>query len=236
MGKQVFLTGGTGGLGIPVVRELLENAWTVTVLVRSEISRTALKRTFPDADTANRLQMINGDVIKEKDLSLAIEQIGRVDALVHLAGGFKGAKSMAEQSEDDFQSLFSLNVLSAFLLLKNILPLMKKQEDGSIVMIGAKPALYPAGENAVYAASKAALTNLVRSAAEEGRAHGVRANLIVPAVIDTPENRKWVNENTKTKNWTAPEDIARSIAWLISEEGRAVTGTVLPMFNKIKTF
>src|SRR5699024_7039057 len=141
-----------------------------------------------------------------------------------------------DNSMEDFQSLLSLNAISAFLLLRRVLPVMKKQKKGSIVMIGAKPALYPMGKNAAYAASKAALINLMQSAAEEGRPQNVRANVIVPAVIDTPENRKWVNEHSQTEKWTAPYDIARTISWLISEKGESITGTIIPMLNKMKTF
>ncbi len=234
MAGQVFLTGGSGGLGLSVVGELLEKDWTIIAYIRSDRSKAVLEGAFPDA-MKEQIRTIKGDVTKEQDVVEALHQAGEIDALVHLAGGFKGAKSVTEQSESDYQALFSLNALSAFLLLKNVLPLMKRQERGSIVMIGAKPALYPSGENAVYAASKAALTNLILSAAEEGRSQNVRANLIVPAIIDTPENRKWAGENTKSQHWTPPEDIARTISWLISEEGSAVTGTIVPMFNKIKT-
>ncbi len=234
MATQVFLTGGSGGLGIPVVRELLEKKWTIIALVHSDRSKTVLEDAFPGA-VPERIRTIKGDVTKERDIAKALDEAGRIDALVHLAGGFKGAKNIAEQSERDYHSLFSVNTLSAFLLLKNVMPLMKRQKNGSIVMIGAKPALYPSGENAVYAASKAALTNLVLSAAEEGRRQNVRVNLIVPAVIDTPDNRKWAGENTKTQHWTSPEDIAGTISWLISKKGNAITGTVLPMFSELPT-
>lgn len=234
MGKRVFVTGGTGGLGIPVVTELLEKEWDVTVLIRSADSKKALEKNFPEC-IDNTLKTIQGDATKEADIIHAFQESGRIDALVHLAGGFKGAESLSAQSEADFQALFSMNTLSSFLLLKNMMPLMKQQGKGSIVMIGAKPALYPSGENALYAASKSALINLVLSAAEEGRKDGIRANVIVPAVIDTAENRKWAGENTRTDHWTSPEEIARTISWLISEASGS-TGTILPMFNKISAF
>lgn len=235
MKGHVFLTGASGGLGLSVLKGLLKNSWKVTAFVHSDKSVSLLKETFPGS-VGSELQIIQGNVTREKDIVNALEKMNKIDALVHFAGGFSGAKSISESTLADFQEMISLNTISAFLLLRNILPLLKKQEAGSIVMIGAKPALYPNGQNAVYAASKAALVNLALSAAEEGRSKNVRVNVIVPAVIDTPDNRKWADEKTKTDKWTSPEDIAKTIVWLISENGNAVTGTVIPLFNKMKTF
>lgn len=232
---KVLLTGASGGLGIPVVSEILKESWQVFALVHSEESRERLQKWFP-GEYDRQLQVLEGDVTLESDVMNALEKAGNITALVHLAGGFKGAQNMEDQTGADYERLFSLNVWAAFLLLKNVLPGMKRQKKGRIVTIGAKPALYPTGENAVYAASKAALTNLTLSAAEEGRACNVQANMIVPAVINTEENKKWAGKHTEIENWTPPEDIARTIAWLISENGTGVTGSIIPMFHKMPSF
>lgn len=232
MKGSVFLTGGSGGLGLSVVKELLAQDWHIVALVHSDSSEKRLKDTFPNEP----LKVVRGSVTNEEDIKAAMNGVNRINALIHLAGGFIGAKNMDNSSVSDFQSIMNLNTVSGFLLLRNILPLFKQQKGGSVVMIGAKPALYPNGQNAAYAASKAALTNLVLSAAEEGRSANIRANVVMPAVIDTPDNRKWANDNTPTEKWTSAKDIATTIAWLISDQGKSVTGTVIPMFNGFKTF
>src|SRR5690625_403647 len=191
MVNHALLTGGSGGLGLPVMKELLMQGWQVTARVHSERGEKRIKEANPGVDR-NQLNVVKGNVTHEEGITSIIEKMEHIDALVHLAGGFKSSDRFADNSMEDFQSLLSLNAISAFLLLRRVLPVMKKQKKGSIVMIGAKPALYPMGKNAAYAASKAALINLMQSAAEEGRPQNVRANVIVPAVIDTPENRKWV--------------------------------------------
>ncbi|MGH2644490.1 MAG: SDR family oxidoreductase, partial [Chitinophagaceae bacterium] len=96
-------------------------------------------------------------------------------------------------------------------------------------------ALHVIAENAVYAASKAALIHLTLAAAEEGRPFHVRANVIAPAVIRTEANAKWAASTKELEKWTSPEDIAKTISWLISENGESVTGTVIPMYHLIKT-
>lgn len=235
MKNHVILTGGTGGLGSKVLEYLLSKDWDVSAFVRSEKSEDRLKDLFKE-DFGKRLHLLKADLTSEEQVQKTLKNVGSFNALVHLAGGFKAAKTMGESAVEDLNHLIKLNVLSSFVLLRNILPKLKEQKDGSIVMIGAKPALYPSGANAAYAASKAALTTLVLSAAEEGRPDNVSANIVVPAVIDTPENRKWATDKTPVEKWTSPENIAEVIGWLISQKGRRVTGSVIPMYNKLKTF
>lgn len=194
-----------------------------------------MRSRFPDK-SGKRLILMAGDVLRQEDIEAALKEMKKPDALVHLAGGFKGGGMIGDYNDSDYNFLFDLNVRAAFLLLRIFLPVMKQNEKGAIVTIGAKPSLYPGGENAVYAASKAALINLTRSAAEEGRKKGVRANVIVPAVIRTRANEQWAASSDVMDKWTPPADIAQTISWLISEQAGSVTGTVIPMFHKLKTF
>lgn len=231
--KKVLVTGADGGLGLPVVTCLLSAGWHVVAFIHRAENAEKLKAAFGKDDQKN-LSFISGDVTLEKDVVQAIEQLKNPAALVHLAGGFAGAKSFADQDENVFDRMFNLNTRSTFFLLKAIMPIMKENKNGSIITIGAKPAVHPGAENAIYAASKAALINLTLTAAEEGRLHDVRANVIVPAVIRTQSNMKWASSDEEVRKWTSPEDIAGVILWLISEESRNVTGTVIPMYHHIR--
>lgn len=230
--KKVLVTGARGGLGIPVVRRLLENNWKVYALLRTSKGMEEVRALFPGSGGEN-LFLISGDVTRPEDIEKALNEIKIPDALVHLAGGFKGGASVADYSFTDYDYLFDLNVRSAFLLMKTFLPVMKQNKKGAIVTIGAKPALDPGGENPVYAASKAALINLTLSAAEEGRKADVRANVIVPVIIRTKANEQWASSPKEIEKWTPPEDIAETISWLLSEKGASVTGTVIPMYHKL---
>jgi NAD(P)-dependent dehydrogenase (short-subunit alcohol dehydrogenase family) len=226
--KKVLVTGASGGLGIPVVRRLLNDGWQVMAVSRH--GNQAADEDLSPERTADRLYWINGDVTDGAAVEQLVTAAGSVEALVHLAGGFRGSRTIAECGEEDFDRMFALNTRSAFLLLRALLPAMKKAGHGSIVTVGAKPAVHPGAVNAVYAASKAALINLTLSAAEEGRAFGVRANVIVPAVIRTAANAGWASSPDEMKQWTPPEDIAAAISWLIAP-GAFVTGSVLPMYQ-----
>lgn len=228
-----MVTGADGGLGIPVVAALLSAGWQVTAFLHREENAEKV-RAGVSGDRQRRLSFIAGDVTLAEDVERAVGAAGNIAGLVHLAGGFAGASSFEEHDVVVFDHMFDLNTRSTFLLLREVLPLMKKNNSGSIVTVGAKAAVQPGANNAVYAASKAALINLTLTAAEEGRKNQVRANVIVPAVIRTKANARWASSEEEIKKWTAPEDIAKVISWLLSEESSQVTGTIIPMYNQIR--
>lgn len=232
--QTVLVTGAGGGLGIPVVKHLLAKDWHVIALIRSEEKAKAFMQKIPTKYAA-QLSTVLGDVTNSDDIKLIAESIKAIDALVHLAGGFAAAANISVSNESTFNKMFALNTKSTFLLLKHLLPLMKANKRGSIVAIGAKPAIHVGLENAVYAASKAALVNLMLTAAEEGRQDNVRANVIVPGVINTAANRQWASSEKEIGKWTDPADIAKTIQWLISNDSEAVTGTIIPMFHELSS-
>lgn len=232
--KKVLVTGADGGLGMPVVSRLLKAGWHVYSFIHNEKKTDALRQHFAD-DAPQLFSVVTGDVTHAADIDRALQVMGTPDALVHLAGGFVGAATMAEHEEGAFDQLFNLNTRSTYLLIRALLPLMKNNKGGAIVTIGAKPALHAGAENAVYAASKAAVITLTLSAAEEGRPYQVRANTLVPAVIRTQSNMKWASSEKETNKWTPPEDMAEVICWLISDEGASVTGSVIPLYNQLKS-
>lgn len=114
------------------------------------------------------------------------------------------------------------------------MPSLKALGKGSIVTIGAKPALHPVAANAVYTASKSAVIALTMAAAEEGRPFNVRANCIIPAALQTPGNLSWASKE-QFETFTPLQDIADTILFLMSDEGRGITGTTIPMYHKIAT-
>ncbi|MGH2645819.1 MAG: SDR family NAD(P)-dependent oxidoreductase, partial [Chitinophagaceae bacterium] len=178
--KNVLVTGADGGLGIPVVSKLLQDGWHVYAFLHNDQKAEAMRKKFP-GQADSQLSFLTGDITDIQDIENAVKGIAEMNALVHLAGGFRGAATFADQDPNFFDQMFDLNVRSTFLLLRTVLPLMKENGSGAIVTIGAKPALHVIAENAVYAASKAALIHLTLAAAEEGRPFHVRANVIAPA-------------------------------------------------------
>lgn len=231
--KTLLITGADGALGKTVTARLLSDGWTLHAAVLNEKSRDTLIQFFPQQINKTLFPVI-ADLAKEADVKQWIEGIkSTIFGLVHLAGGYKGASSISEASLADYNFLMDLNVKPTFLLLKEIVPLLKAAGTGSIVTIGAKPVLHQLKGNTLYTASKAALVAITLSVAEECRKYNVRANVILPATLQTPNNLSWATEE-QYKTFTPTEDVADTIAFLMSDKAKGITGVNIPMYNKIE--
>jgi len=158
-------------------------------------------------------------------------KFGKVDILVNLVGGFWGGKSIAETSQAEWQAMFDMNVKPTFLCCRAVVPAMKKNSYGRIVSVSSRTGLLGAGDFAAYAVAKGAIATFTVSLAEEVLPDNVLVNAIAPSTIDTEANRAAMPK-AKHENWVKPEDIARTIAFLCSEENRVTSGTVVPVYGR----
>lgn len=231
MTKTVLLTGATGGLGIAVAEAFLNSNWNVHAAVRSEEQAAQLLASF--SKHRHALTTAIADLTQEDDAKQYVRTApSAFHACVHLVGGYNGGTPLEKTSASTLDAMFAVNVRTAFMLMRAVLPVMKKNNGGTIVTIGAKPVLDPTANNAAYALSKAALASLTQSVAEEGKPHNIRANCILPGVIITPANLSWAS-NGDEKKWTKPEDIASTILFLCSDSAEGVNGALLPMFGTL---
>ena len=203
----VLLTGGHGGLGSVVSPVLADRGWDV-IAPRQE-----------DTDLSN------GEDVDQ--LLTTIDQ--PLSGIVHLVGGIVAGKTLEEHTPEELQRMVMLNLVTTFNVLRSGIPRLKAADGGSIVTIGAQSVLHPAPNRAIYTATKSAVISLTQSVAEEGRPHGIRANCIVPSIIDTPANREWGSAEDIPK-WISPQTIADTIADLL-EPTNGVNGAVLPMYG-----
>jgi len=211
----VLITGASGGLGTVVARAFLEAGATVAAVSRSG-SDISADLTRPD-EAARAAETVRA-------------QFGRLDVLLHLAGGFEGGTPVAQTPDGVWSRMFDLNVHSAFYIARAVLPAMLEAGYGRIVAIGSKTAVEPVATLAAYGASKAALVALVRTIALEVKLTGVTANVVLPSVIDTPANRA-ADPNAGFSRWVKPESIARLLLWLASEAAADINGAVVPIYG-----
>jgi NAD(P)-dependent dehydrogenase (short-subunit alcohol dehydrogenase family) len=216
-GRVVLISGAGGGLGTVVTRAFLEAGATVAAVSRfgSEISADL---TRPD-ETARAVETVRA-------------RFGRLDVLLHLAGGFEGGTPVAQTLDGVWNRMFDLNVNSAFYIARAVLPAMLEAGYGRIVAIGSKTAVEPVATLAAYGASKAALVALVRTIALEVKRTGVTANVVLPSVIDTPANRA-ADSAADFSRWVKPESIARLLLWLASEAAADINGAVVPIYGRV---
>jgi NAD(P)-dependent dehydrogenase (short-subunit alcohol dehydrogenase family) len=153
---------------------------------------------------------------------------GRLDAMVNTVGGYAGGTNLWETPTKTFDQMLTLNLRSGYMLSRAAVKAMLSQGSGAIVNVAAKAALdHPAGLGA-YAASKAAAIAMIGSLAAELKGTGVRANSILPSIIDTEANRKAM-PNADFSKWPKPQDLARVILFLCSDAASAIQGAAIPV-------
>ena len=232
LGKTVLVAGGTGGLGKAVSLVFLEENARVVVTYRKEEEYAALKKAA--GAKAEALEGSSIDVTDERattELAAGIvARHGRLDALVNTVGGYVGGVALWELETKVFDMMLSLNLRSGYALARAVLPVMLKQGHGSIVNVAAKAAFDHGAGAAAYAASKAAAVAMMDSLAADVKGTGVRVNSILPSIIDTAVNRKAM-PNANYASWPKPEEIAKVILFLCSDDAAVVHGAAVPVYG-----
>lgn len=218
-GKRVVLvTGATGGLGSVVV-PAFRDAGAIVVGVARNGGEGFVQADMATADGARA-------AVEE-----AIARAGRIDALIHLMGGFAGGRPVAETDDATWTAMMDANLNGAFYAARAVLPHLRSAGWGRIVTVGARLAVEPAPAFAAYGTAKAGLVALTRSIAAEVKTTGVTANVILPGTIDTPANRAAMPSADVTK-WVAPARIASLLLWLVSDDAADVNGAVIPIYGR----
>ena len=160
-------------------------------------------------------------------MAAIFEQCGRIDGLANLAGGFHWEK-LEGSTVEMWDSLFTLNVKTAAVSCESVLPYMLKTGGGAIVNIGAMGAIKAACGMGAYAASKAGVVKLTEALADELKDRRIRVNAVLPSILDTAKNRADMPKGDFSRRVSLAA-VADVIAFLVSDEARAVTGAALPV-------
>lgn len=231
--RVVLVTGATGGLGRVVVRRFLAEGATVAAVYRSEDKLKELVNYVGEG----KLTGFKADVTDAASVSALVvevtKQLGRVDVLLNIVGGYAGGKPLQESEEVMLDQMVTLNTRSAWLCSRAVLPGMIERNWGRIVSVSAKNATSRGrmAGNIAYAISKGGILTLTEALAEELAKYEVNINCVIPATIDTINNREKMPK-ADTSKWVSPEDIAEVILFLSSESSRAVTGAAIPVFGR----
>ncbi len=224
-GRTALVTGGAGGIGAAVVRRLTEAGAEV-------ISADLPGRESPDAGGQIPCDMSQPDQIRRM-----IEQIEHrwhaLHVVVHCAGLTRDAV-LWKMTPAQWSEVIQVNLESAFHLLKGSAPLMRKAGHGSIVLVASINGERGKFGQANYAASKAGLIGLGKTAARELGGFGVRVNCVAPGLIESPmtrdlpeEARRRAAEESALGRIGEPDDVARAALFLCSDMSRHVTGQTL---------
>jgi NAD(P)-dependent dehydrogenase (short-subunit alcohol dehydrogenase family) len=213
MGQSVIITGANGALGTVVTRAFVAaGADIVAVSTKWPAEPEGALAVAADLATPAGCQLV---------VDRAIERFGRIDAVVHLVGGFAATGQVEETGVDTWEKMLRLNLWPAVHMLRAAIPPMKRQAAGRVVVVGSKAAEEAPSGLCAYSASKAAAMNLVRTAAAECRPFGVAVNGVLPGTIgDSPGQVR-------------AESIAQLLLWLcISPAAADLSGALIPIAGR----
>ncbi|RKE38665.1 NAD(P)-dependent dehydrogenase (short-subunit alcohol dehydrogenase family) [Paraburkholderia sp. BL23I1N1] len=218
-GLRVAVTGAGGTVGQAVAREALQMGASVALI---------------DMKVPEALRDLSGakyytaDLTDEREIRQCFEEVGQIDALLNIAGGFAMGRPVHETSDADWDQMFDINVKTLLHCVRQAVPGMISRGNGRIVNIAAVSARRGQPLMAPYSASKSTIIRLTESMAMELREKGINVNCVLPSIVDTPANRHAMPDVDHSK-WVSPVDLAHVVCFLASDHARAIHGASLPV-------
>lgn len=226
--KIALITGGTGAVGSQLLKFFASHGATTIGTYLDENKMNIISSKSQGVDFIRCNTLIDTEV--SSLISNIAEKYGRIDILVNTVGGFIGGKSVFQIQEAEWDKMFGVNLKSAFLVTKYVIPLMIQSGYGKIVHISAYTGWTANGFDSAYAASKAGLIRFVESISKELRDQDLNINCVLPSIIDTATSRKAMPD-ADFNHWVKIEELANIIAFLCSDDSRAITGSAIPAFK-----
>jgi NAD(P)-dependent dehydrogenase (short-subunit alcohol dehydrogenase family) len=224
----VLVAGGTGALGEAVVRELLDTGHPVTATWVVERERERVEAGLGDRES---LSLVQADLMEPAGAEAAVAAVDGLGAVVNLVGGFAMGPRVHETDPDEWERMLRLNLRPGFLLARAAMPRLLEAGGGAYVGVSARPALKPFAGAAAYITAKAAVLALVQALDADYRQDGIRANAILPSVIDTPANRESQPDADFSK-WVQPAEIAKVVRFLVSDDSAVTSGAAVPVYGR----
>ena len=237
-GKVAFVTGGGTGIGAATAMRFAEEGATVVVCGRRQEPLDAVVAQIQAA--GGQAQAVQVDVSDEAGFTAALEAAaqrhGRLDVLVNNAMAYSWG-SIENTSTADWHSNFSTSVDGTFWGTRAAMKLMKAQ-GGSIINVSSICGLLGTASMAGYSAAKAAIINFSRAAAAEGALSGIRVNVVIPAVVETPGTAGMLSDAATRQSTEKlipmgrvgqPQELANAMLFLASDEASYITGAALPV-------
>lgn len=228
--QTVMITGAAGHLGRAVATAFHERGARLVLLDRDA---GALHKAFGHLGGA---LLLDADLLDRERLAArvaeAIQGVGRIDVLCHLAGGFRMGEPVHATAPATWDFLMDLNARSLLNVAAAVVPHLVEQGAGKVVTVGAGAARQGGAHMGAYAASKSALIRLTESMSAELRDQGINVNCVLPSIIDTSDNRAGMPDADFSR-WVAPEALAEVIAFLASDAARAIHGAAIPVTGRV---
>jgi NAD(P)-dependent dehydrogenase (short-subunit alcohol dehydrogenase family) len=180
---------------------------------------------------------IMADVTDERSVQelvkTIIDKFGRIDFLLNIVGAYAGGTDIADTDLSQWDLMMNVNLKSAFLCAKTVLPHMMKQNYGRIVNVSSRTAVEKSrrAKSGAYAISKAGVIVLTETLADEMKNYHINVNCVMPSTIDTPNNRRNFPKADFSK-WVDPNEIAEVMLFLLSDASKVTSGACIPVYGK----
>jgi NAD(P)-dependent dehydrogenase (short-subunit alcohol dehydrogenase family) len=225
-GRVALVTGACGALGSAVCETFRAAGATVVAVdvVDPESEHSQL-------DVGDGIHFLRVDCTDEEDVEQAFAQVaadhGRLDYLLNVAGTWRGGNPLHETDAEQFDFLVGVNLKTMFLVSKHAIPHLR-ETSGAIVSVSARSSLEGGEGDGIYRASKAGVRLLTETIAAENLGE-VRANAVMPSVLDTPMNREMM---TPKAEWVDPADVAQVMCFLCSDAANVTSGAAVPVYGE----
>lgn len=228
MSKTVIITGASGNLGKVTVNKFVQEGYTIAAIL-------APGETLDQYKNHPQVDIHHADLMNEPDAAALVDAVILKHKTIHaallLAGGYDWG-DLSETTGTKLKKMFALNFETAYHVARPVFMQMKKQNSGRIILMGARPALISdqAKSSVAYALSKSLIFTLADILNADGASHNVTATVIAPSIIDTPANRQAM-PNADFSAWVKPEDIATTMAFVVSAQAAPLRETILKMYG-----
>jgi NAD(P)-dependent dehydrogenase (short-subunit alcohol dehydrogenase family) len=233
MTRSVLITGATGELGTAVTNRFLEDGHHVVATSRLGGSPQTLTQSLNRF--GEQLHLLESDVTEWNSVAeladRAVATFGTIEVLIHLVGGWAGGQPLQDVLPDTWDRMFGVNLRSAFLCSRAVLPIMRRQGWGRIVFVSSQAARSRRRNQGAYAIAKSGVAVLAETIAEENNDVDVTANVVAPSALDTATNRAALAD-ADPSSLVPVEDVAMMIAFLSSGEAGHLRGAWLPAFGR----
>lgn len=228
--KNVILTGGSGGLGRALVESLVTEGYSITNFDVQAPKQILSGEFFIRTDLTNDENLSSSLLQWENSV---VSEGWAPYGFIHCAGYGGPYHTIIEVGSEEWDRIFSINIRSAFLISKTLLPIFKKLNLGRMVFVASSLSLIGAANSVAYSSSKHALIGFVRSLADEWGSFGITSNAVSPGYMETSmgiqedqvsDHRNKIIDMTPSRRIALPSEIARVVSFLLKEESSYING------------